>query len=101
MSVAVARRHLPMNVPEFLGFLRSRPDEERWELIGGFPMMMAPPTIRHQRIASNLERLLNDVLRVQRLRVGDVDHPAQAAQAAGTAGAARSRTNTRFHKWAF
>ncbi len=66
MSVAVARRHLPMNVPEFLGFLRSRPDEERWELIGGFPMMMAPPTIRHQRIASNLERLLNDVLRVQR-----------------------------------
>jgi hypothetical protein len=33
MSVAVARRPLPMNVPEFLGFLRSRPDEERWELI--------------------------------------------------------------------
>jgi Uma2 family endonuclease len=54
-----------MSVPEFLGFLRSRPDEERWELIGGIPMMMAPPTIRHQRIASNLERLLNDALRAQ------------------------------------
>ena len=65
MSVAVIRKPLRMNVPEFLGFLQSRPDEERWELIGGVPMMMAPPTIRHQRIASNLERLLNDTLRAQ------------------------------------
>jgi Uma2 family endonuclease len=65
MSVAAARESLRMNVAEFLGFLRSRPDEERWELIGGIPMMMAPPTIWHQRIASNLERLLNDALRAQ------------------------------------
>jgi Uma2 family endonuclease len=42
------------------------PDEERWELIGGIPVMMAPPSIRHQRIASNLERLLNDALRLRR-----------------------------------
>jgi Uma2 family endonuclease len=40
----------------------SRPDEERWELIDGVPMMMAPPTRDHQRIASNLERLLNDAI---------------------------------------
>jgi Uma2 family endonuclease len=66
MTVAFARRSSPMNVPEFLSFLRSRPDEERWELIGGVPMMVAPPTIRHQRIASNLERLLNDALRRRR-----------------------------------
>jgi Uma2 family endonuclease len=36
-----------------------RPDNERWELIDGVPVMMTPPTMRHQRIASNLERLLN------------------------------------------
>jgi Uma2 family endonuclease len=65
MTIAAVRERPLMNVPEFLGFLRSRPDEERWELIGGIPMMMAPPTIRHQRIASNLERLLNDALRAQ------------------------------------
>jgi Uma2 family endonuclease len=56
-----------MNVPELLEFLRSRPDEEHWELIDGLPMMMAPSTIRHQRIGSNLERLLNDALRAQGL----------------------------------
>jgi Uma2 family endonuclease len=65
MSIATAQEPPLMNVPEFLGFLRSRPEEERWELIEGIPMMVAPPTIRHQRIASNLERLLNDTLRAQ------------------------------------
>jgi Uma2 family endonuclease len=66
MSIASIPKPSLMTVPEFLGFLRSRPDEERWELIGGIPMMMAPPSIRHQRIASNLERLLNDALRERR-----------------------------------
>ncbi len=63
MPVAVARKQSLMSVADFLGFLRSRPDEERWELINGIPMMMTPPTIAHQRIASNLERYLNDALR--------------------------------------
>ena len=38
------------------------PEDERWELINGVSMMMAPPRFVHQRIASNLERLLNDAL---------------------------------------
>ena len=37
----------------------TRPKEEKWELIDGVPMMMPPPTLMHQRIASNLDRLLN------------------------------------------
>src|SRR6266705_1540555 len=63
MPVAVARKQSLMSVADFLGFLRSRPDEECWELFNGIPMMMTPPTIAHQRIASNLERYLNDALR--------------------------------------
>ena len=43
-------------------FLRSRPDEERWQLIDGVPVMMPPPTLRHQRIGANLLRLLSDTL---------------------------------------
>jgi Uma2 family endonuclease len=46
-------------VEEYLAFIESRPEEERWQLIDGIAMMMPPPTRRHQRIASNLARLLN------------------------------------------
>ena len=46
-------------VEEYLAFIESRPEEERWQLIDGVAMMMPPPTRRHQRIASNLARLLN------------------------------------------
>jgi Uma2 family endonuclease len=51
-----------MSVELFRGFVEGRPDEEHWELIEGVAMMMTPPTKAHQRIASNLERLLNDAL---------------------------------------
>jgi Uma2 family endonuclease len=51
-----------MSAQQFRTFQDGRPDHERWELIAGVPMMMAPPTIAHNRIASNLERLLNDAL---------------------------------------
>ena len=50
-------------VASFRAWLTSRPDEEHWELIGGIPIMMAPPNRRHQRIASNLEALLNAALK--------------------------------------
>jgi Uma2 family endonuclease len=57
------RRHAPMlSVTSFRVWLRSRPDEEHWELIEGLPMMMTPPNRRHQRIVSNLENLLNAAL---------------------------------------
>jgi Uma2 family endonuclease len=51
-----------MSAERFRAFQNSRPDHERWELIAGVPMMMAPPTIAHNRIAGNLGRLLNDAL---------------------------------------
>jgi Uma2 family endonuclease len=62
MVGAAHRRPAPLSLMAFRAWLQSRPDEERWELIDGVPMMMAPPTRDHQRIASNLERLLNDAL---------------------------------------
>lgn len=51
-----------LSAAAFRSFQDSRPDEERWELIDGTPVMMTPPLIDHNRIASNLERLLNDAL---------------------------------------
>src|SRR5882672_6548311 len=58
------RQHPPiLSVASFRAWLSSRPDEEHWELIEGVPMMMTPPNRRHQRIASNLESLLNAALK--------------------------------------
>ncbi len=62
--VGAVRPHAPiLSVSSFRAWLGSRPDEEHWELIEGVPMMMAPPNRRHQRIASNLELLLNTSLK--------------------------------------
>jgi Uma2 family endonuclease len=62
--VGIARQSAPiLSVASFRTWLTSRPDEEHWELIGGVPMMMAPPNRRHQRIATNLEFLLNVALK--------------------------------------
>jgi Uma2 family endonuclease len=64
MGIAVSETAFAgsMSVSEFRAFQDRRPEHERWELIAGVPMMMTPPTIAHNRIASNLERLLNDAL---------------------------------------
>jgi Uma2 family endonuclease len=51
-----------MSGAAFRAFQARRPDHERWELIEGVPVMMTPPTIAHNRIAGNLERLLNEAL---------------------------------------
>ncbi|MGE0776616.1 MAG: Uma2 family endonuclease, partial [Sphingomonadaceae bacterium] len=64
MALASQRRQPRMTVDLFRAFYASRPDEERWELIDGVAMMMAPATFAHQRIASNLERLLLDALEI-------------------------------------
>lgn len=63
MNDAVGEHAPIFSVTSFRTWLTSRPDEEHWELIGGVPMMMAPPNRRHQRIASNLEQLLNAALK--------------------------------------
>src|ERR1043166_8377966 len=60
MAGAPQREFEPLSIDAFRAFVETRPDEEHWELIGGVAMMMAPATRDHQRIASNLERLLND-----------------------------------------
>jgi Uma2 family endonuclease len=52
-----------LSAEEFLDMTRDRPETERWQLIDGEPLlMMNPPSGRHQRIAANLERLLNNAL---------------------------------------
>lgn len=51
-----------MSAERFRAFQDGRPDHERWELVAGVPMMVTPPTIAHNHIASNLQRLLNDAL---------------------------------------
>jgi len=51
-----------MSLGQFRQFVDGRPDKERWELIDGVAIMMTPPTLAHQRIASNLERLLLNTL---------------------------------------
>lgn len=51
-----------MPASSFDDFVAQRPDEERWELIEGNFVMQAQPTIDHQIIARNIERLLNDAL---------------------------------------
>jgi Uma2 family endonuclease len=62
IAISEAARAGQMSVAEFRAFQDGRPDHERWELIAGVPMMMTPPTIAHNRIAGNLERLLNEAL---------------------------------------
>jgi Uma2 family endonuclease len=51
-----------MSADQFRALQDGRPDHERWELVAGVPMMMTPPTIAHNHIAWNLQRLLNDAL---------------------------------------
>jgi Uma2 family endonuclease len=47
-----------MDVEEFMALLETRPHSERWDLIEGVAVMMAPPSVAHQRIAYNLCNLL-------------------------------------------
>jgi Uma2 family endonuclease len=61
-AAVVDRRAGRMSGAEFRAFQDKRPDHERWELLGGVPMMMTPPTLSHNQIATNLQRLLNNAL---------------------------------------
>jgi Uma2 family endonuclease len=46
--------HDQMTIREFLAFTETRPDEERWELIEGVPVLNASPVDYHQAIAGNV-----------------------------------------------
>ena len=59
MAVA-ARRDTRMRVAEYRDWAATRPDDERWELIEGVPVLMSPAKGRHQRIVTNLVKHLDD-----------------------------------------
>ena len=75
----------PMTVEEFYAFTDTRPDEEKWELIDGEPILNAAPSRLHQRIVKNLvfaltvrERELSaawQVLPGLGVRVSDTNRP--------------------------
>ncbi|MFM9938520.1 MAG: Uma2 family endonuclease [Hyphomicrobiaceae bacterium] len=55
-----------MTIEEFLAFTAERPDDERWELIEGQPVMNATPTDFHQIIATNILVTLDTLRRANR-----------------------------------
>lgn len=62
MAVAVQRERR-MRVAESREWLSAKPDEERWELLDGVPVLMSPPSERHWVIAANLPAPLCDPAR--------------------------------------
>jgi Uma2 family endonuclease len=56
-----------MDVDEFMAFVQTRPKGERWDLIEGVAVMMAPASYAHQRITRNLCELLNAAFAARRL----------------------------------
>jgi Uma2 family endonuclease len=74
----------PMTVEEFYAFTETRPDEEKWELIDGEPVLNASPSRLHQRIVKNLVVLLSaferratswEILPGLGVRVSDTNRP--------------------------
>jgi len=53
------RREQTMSGTEFRAFQATRPDHERWELVGGVALQAGRPTILHNYLAGNLLGLLN------------------------------------------
>jgi Uma2 family endonuclease len=51
----------PMTADEFFAFTATRPDEEKWELIDGQPIMNASASFFHQVILKNLVRSLTQL----------------------------------------
>jgi Uma2 family endonuclease len=55
----------PMTVEEYFAFTDTRPDNEKWELIDGEPILHASPSGTHHRILKNLVFLLATAEHVQ------------------------------------
>ena len=47
-----------MTIEEFLAFTDTRPDEERWELIEGMPVLNPSPIDYHQMVVANIVAFL-------------------------------------------
>jgi Uma2 family endonuclease len=75
----------PMTVDEFYAFTDTRPDDEKWELIGGEPVLNAAPSPIHDWIAINVVVALKNreremkarwvTLSNQGVRVSNKDRP--------------------------
>jgi Uma2 family endonuclease len=75
----------PMTVDEFYALTDTRPDEEKWELIDGEPILNASPSPSHQRILKSLVIALGsrerestgswEVLPGLGVRVSDIKRP--------------------------
>jgi len=50
----LVRKTEPMSVEEYFAFSDTRPDDEKWELIDGEPILQASPHSRHQTIVGNV-----------------------------------------------
>jgi Uma2 family endonuclease len=55
----------PMTVEEYFAFTDTRPDNEKWELIDGEPVLNASPSGLHQQILENLLATLGMIRRRQ------------------------------------
>jgi Uma2 family endonuclease len=53
----------PVTVEEYFAFTDTRPDNEKWELIDGEPILNASPSKLHQTILFNLAFILGSVQR--------------------------------------
>jgi Uma2 family endonuclease len=51
-----------MTAEEFFAFTQTRPDDERWELIDGDPLMNATASRHHQRIVMNISGMLDRIM---------------------------------------
>jgi Uma2 family endonuclease len=58
----------PMTAEEFFAFTATRPDDEKWELIEGEPVLNASASRLHQRISRNLLKVLFRLEQDQKLR---------------------------------
>lgn len=59
--MTLLERKEPMTVAEFFAFTDGRPDEERWELIDGEPVLNPSPAWNHQRVVRNLLSILTRI----------------------------------------
>lgn len=53
----------PMSAEEFFAFTATRPDEEKWELIDGEPILNASASRLHQKIVGNVSFSLTGIAR--------------------------------------
>jgi Uma2 family endonuclease len=67
MKVPLPDPSAKLTVAQYLAFIETRPGTERWQMTDGVAMLMPQPTLRHQRIASNLYHALTEHFRAHRL----------------------------------